>query len=224
MAPTINDVVEIGSGRLLHQFKDKPKINSFLTAVLNQVQESEDGKFDLLNNASIFTATGQRLDVCGDIVGEERLGKTDEEYREAILQKIAINTSNGTPDKLLQILQLLTAAPRVRLWEHYPANIIFYANNVDGGMNLVRETMQSASPAAVGNIGVIHDPTSLGFAPSESLYTDIVLQEMITESGDTIVDQNGSALVAQTSAVGSATGQLAEGDSIIGGLLVEYYG
>lgn len=224
MEPIIKDVVEDATGKLLHQFKDKPKINAFLTGIVNQVQESENSKFDLLNGASIYTAIGERLDICGNIVGEPRLGKTDEEYRSAILQKIAINTSNGTPDKLLQILQILTAAENIKLWEHYPANVIFYSNNVDGDMEAVRATLQNAAPAAVGNIGVIHDPTSLGFAPAETLYSDVTLETIVTNLGDNIVDQGGEDIVAQTDAIGNQTGSLAEGDSTFGGLLVEYYG
>lgn len=224
MEPVIKDVVAEAKGRLFQQFKDKPKINALLDGIMNQIQESEDSKFDLLNGVSIYAAIGERLDVCGSIVGELRLGKTDEEYRAAILQKIAINTSNGTPDKLLQILQILTAAPDIKLWEHYPANLIFYANNVDGDMDSVRATLQNAAPAAVGNVGVIHDPTSLGFAPAETLYSDVTLEAIVTNLDENIVDQDGEFIVAQTAAVGDQIGSLAEGDSTFGGLLVEYYG
>lgn len=203
MALTIKNVVEEGINRLLYQFQSKPKIVSFLTAILNQVQESEDSKFDLLNGASIYTAMGERLDVCGSIVGEERLGKTDAEYRDAILQRIAINTSNGTPNKLLQILQILTGATVIRLWEHYPANIIFYSNNPTGNMDQVRETLQTASPAAVGNIGVIHDPTGQGFAPAETLYTDILVLPIVNQDGEQLVNQAGDLILAQVVANGT---------------------
>lgn len=219
------DVVERGINQLLHQFKNKPRVVTFLTATLNQLQESEDSKFDLLNNRSIYTATGQSLDLSGLIVGQERLGRSDEEYRASILQKIAISTSNGTPNKLLQILQILTNAENIRLWEHYPANVILYSDNPEGDMNVVRQTLQTAAPAAVGNVGVIHDPTGLGFAPAEGLYSNIVLEEIVTNTGENIVDQNGNYIVAQTSAIGSEISILAEGEEgTVGGLLVEYYG
>lgn len=206
MALVNKNVVEEGINRLLYQFQNKPKIISFLTGVLNQIQESEDSKFDLLNGASIYTAVGQRLDVCGAIVGEPRLGKTDGEYRNAILQRVAINTSNGTPNKLLQVLQILTGAGTVRLWEHYPANVILYSNNVDGDMDAVRETLQTASPAAVGNIGVIHDPTSTGFAPAESLYTETLILPIVNQGGQQLVNQDGDLILAQV----QANGQIVE--------------
>lgn len=203
MALTMKNVVEEGVGRLLYQFQSKPKIVSFLTATLNQIQESEDSKFDLLNGASIYTAIGERLDICGSIVGEERLGKTDTEYRNAILQRIAINTSNGTPNKLLQILQILTGATIIRLWEHYPANVIFYSNNISGDMEQVRRTLQTASPAAVGNIGAIHDPTGQGFAPAETLYTDVVILPIVNQDGEQLVNQDGDLILAQVVANGT---------------------
>lgn len=200
------NIIEEGVNRLLHQFKNKPKIVTFLSSVLGQIQESEDSKFELLNNRSIYTAFGDTLDLCGKIIGEERLGKSDEEYRATILQKIAINTSNGTPNKLLQILQLLTGAENVRMWEHYPANVIFYADNPIGDIELVRQTLQTAAPAAVGNVGVIHDPTGRGFVPSEVLYSDVIVLPIVNQDGEVLVTQDGSVILAQI----QSSGQIVE--------------
>ena len=48
MALVNKNIIEEGVNRLLHQFKNKPKIVTFLSSILGQLQESEDSKFEHL--------------------------------------------------------------------------------------------------------------------------------------------------------------------------------
>ena len=167
MIPVTIDLVEQGLSRVLSQFNDSPLFLGLVKSYLESVQSTEDGIFQLLDQRSVYTAFGTTLDYIGAIVGEQRLGKSDSAYRDAILFRIFLNSSEGTPDQLLQILQTASGGTNVRLWEHFPVSCIFYTNgDITEG---ILDAMQDASPATSGNVGIIHDPDNNGYTPPELL-------------------------------------------------------
>lgn len=89
---------------LVEEFKNKPKMAAFLTALVNQIQDLEDASFEVFLNRWIDTAVGVQLDGLGAIVGEDRLGRGDDAYRLAIKARIQINFSEATPEDILLAL------------------------------------------------------------------------------------------------------------------------
>jgi hypothetical protein len=85
-------------------FKNKPKFAAFMTALVNQIQDIEDVSFELFLNRWLDTAVGVQLDGLGDIVGESRQGRGDDDYRLAIKARIQINFSNATPEDIYAAL------------------------------------------------------------------------------------------------------------------------
>ncbi len=75
--PSQVDSVEKGLGRLLSQFKEKPLIEAFLSSYLKQIDKTQADTLYLLNNRSVFNATGKFLDQIGKLVGVLRSGRTD---------------------------------------------------------------------------------------------------------------------------------------------------
>jgi hypothetical protein len=145
--PTTKDVVGEGLNRLINQWKDKPVVQGLLKSYLENIQPLEDASFQLLDERGIHSAIGEQLDILGLLVGELRRGREDEEYRQAILNRIALNKSDGTPEVILEILSAITLTPLPHLWEHYPANIhAFVDRNVS---NETAATLGDASPAGV---------------------------------------------------------------------------
>ncbi len=147
MQPVIVDHVEKGLGRLLWQWRDSKKIQGLVESFMHEVQDVEDVLFDLLDNRSLTNAVGVQLDIIGELVGEPRQLRNDEDYRKALRYRALIARSSGTPTEVLNILQLLTEADKVALWEHYPGNIHVYA---DVGVNaFVVASLDRATAAAV---------------------------------------------------------------------------
>lgn len=128
MITKIESHVEDALARLVSQFKEKPKIEGFITAFIRPLELMETSLIDILNNRWVMTAIGKQLDLLGSIVGETRRGRTDAEYRIGILIRIAINTSMGTPENTIAIFSLVTGATVVNLYEYFPGVVELYAN------------------------------------------------------------------------------------------------
>jgi len=119
----ITDYCERGTTRLIEQFEKKPNIVSYLCALLSGVQTTEFVYGDLLVQRILDNAAGAQLDGIGDIVGIERKGLTDDQYRTAIRFQIGVNFSNGEPETLIEVTRFVTEANEVHLSEDFPAKV-----------------------------------------------------------------------------------------------------
>lgn len=139
-----------GLALLIEQFKGKPKIAAVLRGWLQQAQELECVFMeDLRLERSVATAVGAQLDGLGDIVGEERAGRTDADYRLAISARIRANNSGGRHEELLVIARLLLGdAPEVVLTELYPAGFELESTSDPLAVNL--DALVSALSVATG--------------------------------------------------------------------------
>lgn len=166
--PVIKDQVSEGVGRLISQWKDKEVVQGLVASYLQEIQELEGVWFQLLNERGIFTAVGVQLDVIGTYVGENRENRNDEEYRQAILNRVAQNNSDGTPEKIIELLFAVTTSPVVRIWEHYPASTHVYVDR--GVTNTTAKVLETSSAAGV-NARLIFDVLQNSFIGA-SLFHD----------------------------------------------------
>jgi photosystem II stability/assembly factor-like uncharacterized protein len=110
--------------KLVEQFRGKPGFEGLLDSYLEQIQELEGVFFDLL---SIVTdpdsQTGAQLDLIGRIIGEDRKGKTDAVYLQAIKARRIINRASGTVDEIrLMLSQIVDNLAEIE--EYYPASFV----------------------------------------------------------------------------------------------------
>lgn len=166
MTINIKDYSSQGLDRLLSQFSDKPNIKAILESFLGSLSTTQTDSLAMLDYLDIDTATGYLLDNIGGIVGEKRLGNTDETYREKIKIRIFLNSSRGTPNDLLEALDLLTDSTRIQLFEHFPNHSIFYSNSSTMSTNIAN-TLSAASIVTSHPVGVIHDPDNNALIPAE---------------------------------------------------------
>jgi hypothetical protein len=103
--PVLKNSVEVGLGRVIEQFEDKPNIVGTLDAFLQETQKVEDLAFEVNSAFDLDTAVGGQLDVIGRLVGESRQGKSDELYRAALRNRITANSANGTINNILSIVR-----------------------------------------------------------------------------------------------------------------------
>lgn len=82
-------------------------VEKLLTALLGPTQTLEDTLQDMLAQRSIEDAVGAQLDILGKLVGESRLGLSDDDYRRHIRARIVTNRSNGTIEDLIRITDLV---------------------------------------------------------------------------------------------------------------------
>jgi hypothetical protein len=120
----ITNHVEQAKALLLYQFRNSPNIQKVVEIFHTQIQEVENEYFTLLESLGIDTAFGYALDVIGKEVQEFRQGRNDEDYRSAIITKIFINNSSGTPEEVLAAAKQITGATTIKYSEQYPAAVV----------------------------------------------------------------------------------------------------
>lgn len=143
----ITNHVEQAKALLLYQFRNSPNIQKVVEVFHNQIQDVENEYFTLLESLGIDTAYGYALDAIGKEVQEARRGRTDEEYRSAILTKVFINNSSGTPEEVIAATKQITGATTVKYSEQYPAQVVL---EITGAEYVSKApTIRKTVPAAV---------------------------------------------------------------------------
>lgn len=80
---------------LVEQYELSDGFQGSIVGEADQMQEIENVLTDMLTSFFISTAVGAQLDVVGSIVGEDRLNRSDEDYRDGIYFRIFVNNSSG---------------------------------------------------------------------------------------------------------------------------------
>lgn len=190
MLPQYKDYSQLSLDRLLWQYRDSDKLQGLVTAFAEELNLTQQDTFDIVTSMDIDSAFGVFLDIIGGYVGESRLGRIDHDYRDAIILKIAINTSRGTPNDLLTALAVATEANKTKIWEYYPVSTILETDGLRLPDNLAR-ALQDASPAASGDITIVLDPNDdhwVGSEVTQELYdlVDHNSNQFITHNLDNI--------------------------------------
>ncbi len=149
----ITDHEDAAVRRLLEQYKDKPLIEGLIRCLVADVQEEEQAGCDLNDfRLDIENTSGTNLDRLGEIVGAERRGLNDADYRIRIQVKIVQNVSEGEPERLIQVLGLLTEDKLVHLQELTLASVGMGAvdGTIDpGDVDFIHEQLELVAAAGI---------------------------------------------------------------------------
>lgn len=117
------DYREKNADYLLQQWRDKPEIRKMMDVYGVQFNALEEEYFELIEALSITTAHDAGLDLIGKELGESRDGRNDADYRVALLLRVYLNVSSGTPKEVTKAAKLITGATKVIYSEAYPAGV-----------------------------------------------------------------------------------------------------
>ncbi len=109
-------------------YRGLPRFQELIRIVSGQIQELEDVLWSIALD-SVETAVGTQLDGFGSIVGAERQGLSDDDYRALIRATILANNSEGTiPDLYAIVLAALdtTATGVARIEWKGPAGFLLH--------------------------------------------------------------------------------------------------
>lgn len=135
---------------LATQFRDKPNLAAFITALVRQVQDLENAQFQIYVAFVVANATFAQLDVLGRIVGEDRQGRDDTTYRVYISARIAINISSGTRDEILRIMGAIMGFAGT-LKEAFPASFRYEAGLVSANAADFAAVLKTITAAGVAS-------------------------------------------------------------------------
>lgn len=111
----ITDHEDQALDRLIEHFAggDKPILHGLIRTYVGRIQGLENEVWKVIWGRLLDPAPGQtlraegkQLDVLGKIVGAERDGLSDDDYRLAIRLQIRVNRSFGTAEDLIQVTRL----------------------------------------------------------------------------------------------------------------------
>ena len=186
MAEVINNdnVIPEAIARFLTQFKNSTQLKSLGGAYMGPMQGLEDNIQSLYEDRWIISAFGETLNKLGEMVGVPRNGRTDEEYRLAILSEITLQYSSGSIDDIIATAKTITGAGKIRYFENPPAgfmlNIVDITNGDTQNWDVVRSSIDGVRPAGVEfwivvtyddeeSFSFLEDPIGLGFGTDYDL-------------------------------------------------------
>ena len=98
-----------------------PKMLAFVDGLARGAQEIEDLTFSLIVSRTLAAAAGAQLDQWGKLVGEERVGLGDTDYRRFIEARILVNLCESETDEIIAIWAKVAGPGWVRHRFIYPA-------------------------------------------------------------------------------------------------------
>ena len=182
-SPTLQDLVEEALGLLPSQWSDKDNMQGLVKSIEENVQVVEDQNYQILQERGVYTAVGVQLDNIGLIVGVSREGRFDPEYRQAILARIATNTSDGTPEAVRTAVKISTLATKINMWDHFPANLHILVNTPL--THAQADGIKTAMPAGV-SLRVMFDEGNDSFIAADLL---VELSRLALENDDLLQGQ-----------------------------------
>ena len=198
------DYVAEALSKLPSQFSKSENLKGLIQSFMEEVQTVEDLFHQLNDERGLPTAIGAQLDVIGENHLVYRGGRNDEDYRQAIINRIAVTNSTATIDNLIEIAQLISQSNESTLVEAYPAGVYFQIINLIS--NITPETLDSACAAGVSSLVIYHADDNNYWLPGVAISSS---EGMILQDGDTfqVFDEEGfnTFTVEESDPIGSPT-------------------
>lgn len=124
----VRDHCAQGISHFIEQYKEKPRLAELLCIYLDQVQEAENAAWRCATERAVDTAIGAQLTQLGAIIGQPRLGLSDDNYRPLIRARVRANRSEGTPPDLYKVVRAAMGVESGsgRYDPYPPASLIFW--------------------------------------------------------------------------------------------------
>ncbi len=119
---------------LLGQFQDQSVLTAFLDALVRQVSKVEAAAMEVMvvRNGDIDNMLADGLNKWGKILGVDRNGRDDADYKVALKLTIGTNLSSGTNADLLNIVLILAPTAVVEIVQNPPASFRIIATSFSG--------------------------------------------------------------------------------------------
>lgn len=181
MLPQVIDHVEQGLSRNI-DFLNKENFNKLIQLFMVEVQQLEDNLLSIADQKNLTVANGVWLDYIGSIIGEPRNFRSDKEYRNALLLKISINSSDGTPNNIINLTKQFTGADNSRIIDYFPAAFVNsisipfttpeeYPDSTEG----LNDLIDNIKPAGVNGI-LINNINGNRFVPAWIIGGDLQIE------------------------------------------------
>jgi hypothetical protein len=138
---------------LIELFKYGPRNQAIVAALVGQFQELENAAYQLKQAFDLDTAIGLQLDILGEVLGEDRKGRDDDDYRAALRVVILVSKSHGTIPQLLSIAQGMSPSASVNITE--PGTMTLQINLSTLGSATLRTVFDMLKRAKAGGVRLL---------------------------------------------------------------------
>lgn len=174
------NLVQIGSHcaqavrLLLAQYRDKPRVKGMICAFTSRLDALEADAVAMWEGMlNLESGEGVWLDLIGDIVREDRDGRSDEDYRRGLKVRVLINRSNGKVEELIEIVRLFLEledepSATVHVREVFPATLeVEVTSATTEEPSEVHKRLVQAKAAGISLSSIYSDPGA-GFLLGEA--------------------------------------------------------
>lgn len=133
-------------------------VSIYVPATLDNGESEEESLIEGASEATLLMdAQGVHLDPIGELVGEERMGRSDAAYLQAIRLRVRVNRSYGRTVDVLEAARLAATEGQAIVYrEHYPASFEMVIEELPG-FAAVAKSLGKARPAGVYGVLISHD-------------------------------------------------------------------
>lgn len=181
----IVDHADRAVANLISKFDNATQLQGLVRVLVSEVQELDNTFFALISERYLSTAVGAQLDEYGKILGFDRQGFSDSDYRNLLEARSLLGLAEGQIGAIVFILQKITRASFVLYMPTYPAAyIVQYTSSVytsSSFREIIKEFILRITPCGVLNtiveapdpaFGFEDDTTALGF--NEGPWAEII--------------------------------------------------
>lgn len=158
--------------RVIAQYVEKPRLDALICIFIDQVQLIEDALWQLQTMRTIEAAEGVQLDGIGDIVGQERQGLSDDDYRPLLRARVQANRSEGTGPDIIAVASAAMNDPgagEIRFESLPPASFeLRITNQLAFDESILNRLIQDSRAGGVRGIVIV----TLTAAANRFVFTD----------------------------------------------------
>ena len=113
---------------LITQYKNKPNFKKLMGIVGKRTQNIENKLEVFYSRLNIDSMDGVNLDMIGNVLILERKGLSDNDYKFDLKIQIALLSSMGNTEDIINFISLVTGANRIYMKENFPASVGIFSN------------------------------------------------------------------------------------------------
>lgn len=160
----VDHVASIRS-KLLSQYKDSPRFYALIEPFIDMLNQFETEFSSFQSSLSLDTATGQNLDLIGDILNSQTRPEDDEDFRKNLYALVFAYNSEGRASDIYRLFEKVVQATTITLREVPDAKFqVHIKEPVSADYQFLYRAMRLAKPIGVGYLPISTSPLTPTFS------------------------------------------------------------
>ncbi len=148
---------------VISQYQNATRLLGLVRTGCAQADDLESALYQIRSGYWVSQAVGVQLDILGKVYGEGRLGRSDTDYRTAILAR-ALTIVSGTPEEIMAFLRFTFGMSDATYLPEYPAGYVIGTEDTTSGAGMLDDLSPAGVQGLYGNpmLDALGDPMLSG--------------------------------------------------------------